>query len=307
MHDRIADRGHLDDPLARDPGRLGDAADETVDGLADDGGHLAVAAGMEHHVGDPAHQVLAEADLRVHHARRSQHLAAGEVAKMRGNRGRADVDGDAERLLDQARPDRDEIATAHGNRDLPAAGAQGLLQRGEDRHPGPQPLDPPLLAERHREAVEVACRIVHVRLGHFDIVERHRRIGGDRAGIGRLADDLPMDLAFRRHVDHHIAGDVRLASEPPPGLQLAAQADIALLRRVPGAEMTRRGRDAVFRELAFGNLDLAASADAPPAADRIEIGAERAGRIEHGGALGEAGALARRREDDEAIGHGLPQ
>ena len=42
--------------------------DQPVERLADGRGHLAGALGIHHRVGDAAHQVLAEADLRVHHA-----------------------------------------------------------------------------------------------------------------------------------------------------------------------------------------------------------------------------------------------
>ena len=59
--------------------------------------------------------------------------------------------------------------------------------------------------------------------------------------------------------------------------------------------------DAVLGERALGDLDLAAPADAAPAADGIEVDAEPARRVEQGGALGEAPALAGRREDDEAV------
>ena len=226
---------------------------------------------------------------------------------MRRDGRRADIDRNAIGLLDQPGPDGDEIATAHCRGHLPLARPQSLLQCCQDRHPGPQPLHPPLLAEGYGEAVEVACRIVHVRLGYFDVVKRYCRIGDDRAGIGRLADHLPVDLAFRGYVNHHVAVDMRLASEPAPRLQLTAQADITFLRRVPGADMRRGGGDAVLRELPLGDLDLAAAADSATAADRIEVGSERAGSIKDGGALGEAGAFAGRREDDEALCHGLPQ
>ena len=42
-------------------------------------------------------------------------------------------------------------------------------------------------------------------------------------------------------------------------------------------------RDAVLRVLAFAHHDLAATADPPPAAHRVEVDAERAGRVEHAG------------------------
>ena len=54
----------------------------------------------------------------------------------------------------------------------------------------------------------------------------------------------------------------------------------------------------VLGEIALRDIDLAAAADAPPAADRIEIDAERPRRFEQAYAFGELAALARGREDD---------
>ena len=51
-------------------------------------------------------------------------------------------------------------------------------------------------------------------------------------------------------------------------------------------------------ELALGDLDLAAPADAAPAADRIEVDAELARRVEHARRRPRIAALARGREDD---------
>ena len=54
----------------------------------------------------------------------------------------------------------------------------------------------------------------------------------------------------------------------------------------------------VLGEIALGDVDLTAAADAPPAADRIEIDAERARGREQARAFGELAALAGGREDD---------
>ena len=56
-------------------------------------------------------------------------------------------------------------------------------------------------------------------------------------------------------------------------------------------------------EVAFGDVDLAAAADAAPAADGIEIDPEPPGRVEQARPVGERAALARRGEDDAAIRH----
>jgi hypothetical protein len=66
VHDRIADQRHLDDVLAGNSGLGRRLADERVDSLAHDARQLGGAVRVHHRVGDAAHQVLAETDLRVH-------------------------------------------------------------------------------------------------------------------------------------------------------------------------------------------------------------------------------------------------
>src|SRR5512141_1534139 len=62
--------------------------------------------------------------------------------------------------------------------------------------------------------------------------------------------------------------------------------------------MTAARLDAVLGVRALGRDDLAAAAQAAPAADRVEVDAERASRVEDRRACREATAPARRREDD---------
>ena len=88
------------------PGPHRERGDQPVERLAHGRGHLAGALGMHHRVRDPAHQVLAEADLRVHHAVAGEDRAVGEVREVAGDRRRADVDRDAVGLLVEAGPDR---------------------------------------------------------------------------------------------------------------------------------------------------------------------------------------------------------
>ena len=69
-------------------------------------GHLDRAAIVEHGERDPAHEVLAEADLRVHDTGRGEHVAPLEVRQVAGDGRRADVDGHAQGAILEARPDR---------------------------------------------------------------------------------------------------------------------------------------------------------------------------------------------------------
>ncbi len=116
--------------------------------------------------------------------------------------------------------------------------------------------------------------------------------------LGALAHHLPVDLALGRHVDDEVAADLRLAAEPPPWRELSALVDVALFDFVPWRGVIAARFDRVLGELPLGDLDLAAPADAAPAADRIEIDAERARRGEQARPFREVAAFARRREDD---------
>src|SRR5690606_31545492 len=63
--------------------------------------------------------------------------------------------------------------------------------------------------------------------------------------------------------------------------------------------------DAVLGEAALAELDLAAPADAAAAAHGVDIDAEHARGLEHGGAACERAALARRREHDTHLRGGF--
>ena len=137
VHDRIADDGHLDHVGPLDAGLGHDVAHQGVERLAHDRREVAIAARVHHDVGDAAHQVFAEADLRVHQAGGRQHGPGDEVAEVRRDGGRADVDRDAEGPVGVAGPDRDERAIApHRRGHLPQATTQGCLELAQDRKIG---------------------------------------------------------------------------------------------------------------------------------------------------------------------------
>src|SRR5262249_43266134 len=62
--------------------------------------------------------------------------------------------------------------------------------------------------------------------------------------------------------------------------------------------------DAVLGELAFRQRHLAAAADRPPAAYRIDVDAERARRLKHRGADFKPSSPAGGREDDQRVATG---
>ena len=155
-----------------------------------------------------------------------------------------------------------------------------------------------MLAKSLLQTPQIARRLVHVRFGDLDVVEADDRIDLDRMRLRALADHLPVDLAFGRHVDDEIAANPGLASEPPASWKRPAFRGVAGLDRSRRRHMIGARMNGVLGEIALGDVDLAAAADAATAADRIEIDAERTRGREQVRAFGELAALAGRREDD---------
>ena len=304
VHDRIADEGRVEDVAARDAGVCRRLADQRVHRAAHGLGQLRLAARVHHHVGDPAHQVLAEADLRVHASGGGGDLAARERGQVAGDGGGADIEGRAVGPVVEARPERDDaLAPVHGDRGRPFALAERALEALQDMEVTGEIVEAPLLPQRVRQSLEVAAWRVHVGLGDLDVVQTDRGIDGEVAGLGALAHDLLVHLALGRHVDDEVAPDVRRAAQPPALGQRAA-GGVARLLLARRAQVLRRALDPELGEVAGTRLHLAAAAEAAAAADRIEIDAERACGVEDRGAEGEAPALAGGREDDEG-GRGL--
>ncbi len=108
VHDRIADEDQIEDVVAIDLRFGADLADQSVDRIAHRLGHRLAAVRVHHHVGDAAHQIFAEADLRVRRAGRGEPPARQQRHQMHGDGGRADVAGNALGLVLQARPQRDD-------------------------------------------------------------------------------------------------------------------------------------------------------------------------------------------------------
>ena len=86
VHDRIADEDRVENVGAVDLAFGADLIDQRIDRLAHSFGDRLLAAGVHHHIGDAAHQVFAEADLRVLHPRRRRDAAGQQRDEMHGNR-----------------------------------------------------------------------------------------------------------------------------------------------------------------------------------------------------------------------------
>ena len=68
VHDRIADKHHVHNQLLVDLGFRCDLCEQPVHALAHGVGHFLGTRRVHHRIADPAHQVFAKPDLRVHHA-----------------------------------------------------------------------------------------------------------------------------------------------------------------------------------------------------------------------------------------------
>ena len=304
MHDRVADDRELEDLDPLDAGPHRERGDQPVECLAHGRGHLAGTLGMHHRVRDAAHQVLAEADLRVHDAVAGEDRPVGEVREVAGDRRRPDVDRDAVGRLVEAGPDGDDLAAlVDRDGDPVPAGLERRLERPDDLEVRLESGQLPLALERLEQPGEVAGRRRELGRRDLDVVEADDRVDDERPDVEALAHDLAMDLALGRDVDQHVAADRRGARQPAVGGQ-ALLRPIGRFQLGEGGQVAGLGRDAVLRELAETLRHLAAAADAAPAADRVDVDAERARGIEDGRPGREATATARRREDDEGVvGH----
>ena len=236
------------------------------------GGHLPLPARVHHHVRDPAHEILAEPDLRVHGAGRRHHLARSEVADMRRDRRRADVDGRSVHPVLQARPHRHDVAFAvdrHG--DSPVTGPQRRLERLQHREVAAQVLEAPLLAERRLDPAQIPRGVVHVRLRDLHESQPHHRIDADRVHLGALAHHLPVHLAVGGNIDDDVATELRRAAQAAPRSERRPLLVVAPLDRPEIAQVLGPGAHPVLGELPDALDHLAAAADPPPAAHRVEI------------------------------------
>ena len=248
VHDRVADQSDLVDVHRFEAGLVGEAKHERPQGRSHGAGHLERATFVHHRVRDAAHEVLAEADLRVHDARRGQHRAVAEVGEMAGDRRRADVDGDAVRLLVEARPDRRHVPpVVDRDGDRIAALLERRLERADDVEVGGQAGQVPLALEGVEEAHQVSRRRGELWWRDLDVVEADDRVDDEVADRQALADDLAVDLAVGRDVDDHVAAQMGRTRQPAALGEplLAVVLGFALRRR---GQVVGAGGDAVLGE-----------------------------------------------------------
>jgi hypothetical protein len=211
VHDRVGDEYGVENVVAVHPAFRAYLADQPVDGLAYGLRHGLAPVGIHHDVGDAAHEVFAEADLRVRCAGGGDDAARQQRHQMHGDGGRADVAGDAVGLVLQPRPHgydegtRDVHVAVDGDGDAPVFLAQYGLHLRHDMGGDQRVFPAPVLFQHQLHAVEVAQRLVHVGLVHLDIAELHGRVALYMAVHGGLAHHLRVDDRVLRHVHHQIA------------------------------------------------------------------------------------------------------
>ena len=218
VHDRVADDRELEDLHPLDAGAHRERRDQPVQCLADGHGHLGRSLGMHHRVGDPAHQVLAEADLRVHDAVAGEDGAVGQVRQVAGDRRRADVDRHAVGRLVEAGPDGDDLAAAmDGDGHAVLAGLERRLEAPNDGEVRAEPGQAPFALEGVEQPAEVPGRQRQVGRRDLDVVQPDDRIDREVPDVEALADDLAVDLALGRNVDQDVAEHLGRAGQPAIG------------------------------------------------------------------------------------------
>ncbi len=234
VHDRVADDDGVEHVVGIDAALGADLARQLGDGIAHRLRQLGAAVGVHHHVGNAAHQILAEADLRVLHARRGDDAPRQQRHQMHGDGGGADVAGDAVGLVVEARPERDDVGSrgfqiaVDRRRHAPFALAQDALHLRDEILRDEQVVPAPILVQHRLEAVEIAERLVHVGFVDLDIAELDGGVALDDAVDGRLAHHLGIDHRVLRHVDDEVALDGGRAGQAPV-LRQPAHAVVALL------------------------------------------------------------------------------
>ncbi|MNI30335.1 hypothetical protein D3C73_841810 [compost metagenome] len=236
MHDRISDKDTVENVFTRNIALGAYLVDQAVQSLAHGIGHRSASVRVHHHIGDAAHQVFAEADLRVGRAG-GCHRAAGEKRrKMHGDRRRADITGDPVSLVLQPRIKGDQARAfvlailVDRRRHLPLAFAQDLLDLRDDMEIHFDIVEMPFGRERHFQPVEITERLFHVGFLDLDITHAHCRIPFEHPLVGRLAHHLRVDDSILRHIDDEVAEDLCRTGKPAPSGQPAYSVVSILLR-----------------------------------------------------------------------------
>ena len=150
------------------------------------------------------------------------------------------------------------------------------------------------------DAVPVAQLVFQGRRLDLDVVKADGRVDDDGPLGGGLAHDLLARLALLGHEDHQVAVHLARAGQPAPG-ERRVLVPVMRLAAVGRRQVIGGRRDAVLRERALLDGDLALAARLAAAADGFDFDAQRAGGVQEVRACGHL-ALPSRRLKDDAIG-----
>ena len=178
----------------------------------------------------------------------------------------------------------DGAAVVHHHRDRPVSGCYGWGEPGQDRHRELEADQVPVGGEGLGDQVEFGGLETEDHLGKLHVVEGYHRMDDHLGEVDRLAHHRPVDLALRRDVDDGVGQHHGLAA------QAEALGDRAT------SPVAQLGGAGIRQDAGFGGRDLAAAAQAPPAAHRVEVHPAGAGRVEDGGPGSHRGAYPRRVE-----------
>ena len=233
---------------------------------------------------------------------------------MRGNGGRAEVDGEAvDGRLVETGVDVDQrvifavVVLVQRDGGFPAALAQNGLEFAHDGERGHDAFDLPLVLQRGAQTLQIARRLVHVGFLHLDVIELRCGVHDDVA-LGRgLTDDLTVHLALGRNVDDDVRLDGRLTAQTA-ALGQAAHTVVTFFDRVPFGQRVVGDMNAVFGEFAVGGRNLALGTNAASATNAIKVDAKLARSSQDGSANGKTPPFAGGREDHKGIGRhrGIP-
>ena len=177
MHDRIGNQSNSNHILGHCTDLGGALVNKLTECFPDNPCHIGFSTGVHHDIGYPAHQILSEADLRIHDAVGGQHIACHQVTQVCSDRGRAYINSNAQCLFCKAWPYSDDIMVlCNSDGNLPVILTQCLLQRGQDRWFHGKVSQVPFVFKCSLQALQVPARCVHVRFLHFNIVKTHKRV-----------------------------------------------------------------------------------------------------------------------------------
>jgi hypothetical protein len=190
------------------------------------------------------------------------------------------------------------------DRHLPLTRSKTLLELRQQLLSAAEIRELPLFCECSEQPLKVAAGPIETGLVHLDEVEVDEGVDAEIAALVGLAHDLSVQLTGRGDVDQYVAQQPGMTRETLTGRETVTKRE-ALFRLGDRTEVLRLRSDSELRKFAFGEQNLATTADAAPAADRVQIHTELTSRLEQGGPDREAPPLARRSEDDKGVGRSL--